>query len=60
MKSHAERAIDTASKVVALVEDSLRGLEITISRWPAEFRVIIWEAVSKIALRRAEAARGEK
>lgn len=49
-----------ADKVVALVEDGLRGLDRTIITWPAEFRAIIWEAVADTAARRAIAARGEK
>jgi hypothetical protein len=57
MSDHATRAISVADKVVALAEDGLRSIDRTIAAWPAEFRVIIWEAVADIASRRAAGAR---
>lgn len=57
MSTHAERAINLADKIVSLAEDGMRGIERTISTWPAEFRAIIWEAVADIASRRAAEAK---
>jgi hypothetical protein len=58
VSSHEQRAASIADKVVALVEDGLQGIDRTIINWPAEFRVIVWDAVADIAHRRAAAARG--
>lgn len=49
---------EVADRIIALAADGLRGLEMTISAWPNEFRAIIWEAVAKIATDRADEARG--
>jgi hypothetical protein len=57
MTDHMQKAVSIADQVVSLAEDGLRSIDRTISAWPAEFRVIIWEAVADIAARRAEAAR---
>ena len=46
-----------ADQVVSLAEDGLRRIDRTIAAWPAEFRVIIWEAVADIATRRSNDAR---
>lgn len=60
MSSQVEKAISVADGVVSLVEDGLRVLDRTILLWPAEFRVIIWEAVADTASRRADAARSDQ
>jgi hypothetical protein len=57
MTNHATKAIATADRVVSLAEDGLRDLERTIAKWPAEFRAIIWLAVTDIAAKRLKAAR---
>lgn len=57
MSDHAAKALSVADKVVDLVEDGLRGIGLTIGKWPPEFRAIVWDAVADIASRRAEAAR---
>lgn len=57
MTNHALKAISAADKIVSLAEDSLRGIDLTIAAWPAEFRAIIWDAVADIASRRARVAR---
>lgn len=57
MSAHMQKAIGIADKVVTMAEDALRGLDISIAHWPAEFRAIIWDAVADIASRRAEAAK---
>lgn len=48
---------EVASRILALAEDGLRGIERTISAWPSEFRVIIWETVASLAAEHAKAAR---
>lgn len=57
MPNDAAKVIDTASRIAALAEDTLAGLERVIGRWPAEFRVIVWSAVAQAATARAVAAR---
>lgn len=59
MSSHVEKAITVADRVVTLVQDGLGPIDRTIASWPAEFRVIIWEAVADTASRRAEAAKSQ-
>lgn len=56
-QTHAEKAMSVADRVVSLAVDGLRGVDRTISAWPAEFRAIVWDAVADIASRRAEDAR---
>jgi hypothetical protein len=56
MSADLQKAIGIADKVVTLAEDGLRSLDLTIANWPAEFRVIVWEAVADIAARRARIA----
>lgn len=48
-----------ATKIEKKVEDALYGLdrEMTIMKWPPEYRSIMWEAVAQEATRRACAAR---
>ena len=57
MPNDAVKVIETASKIAAMAEGSLAGLERVMVGWPAEFRVILWEAVAHTATLRAEAAR---
>lgn len=57
MSEHGPRAFSIADKVVSLGEDGLRGLDLAVSAWPAEFRAIIWETVADVAARRGVAAR---
>lgn len=58
MSDHLLKAVSTADRVVALANDGLRGIDLTIAAWPPEFRAIIWEAVSEMATSRAATARG--
>jgi hypothetical protein len=39
--------------------DPLR-LEMAIKKWPAEFRVIMWEAVASVAMQQAAESKQEK
>ncbi len=57
--SHTEKAIALAEKITAKAEDSVARLEreMIIMKWPAEFRVIMWEAVVEVAAQRAESAK---
>lgn len=57
INAHLERSIDIADKITSLAEDGLRGLDRTISAWPAEFRAIVWDAVALTAQSRAKDAR---
>ncbi len=57
MSDQTLKAIAAADKILSLVEDSLAGLELTIRKWPADFRVIIWKSVASVATKRAEAAK---
>ena len=56
--THEERALALAGKIAAKAEDALFGLEreMTINKWPAEFRKIQWEAVAALATKYAQAA----
>lgn len=60
MSSHLQKSINLADQITTMAEDTLRGLDRTISSWPGEFRAIIWEAVADIATRRASAARSDQ
>lgn len=60
MTTHMQKSISIADQVVSLAEDGLRSIDRTIAAWPAEFRVIIWEAVADIATRRAAAAKKQR
>lgn len=57
MPNEVAKVIDVASKIAVMAEGSLAGLERVMAGWPAEFRVILWEAVAHAATLRAEAAR---
>jgi hypothetical protein len=57
MSENMQRTVNLADQVVSLAEDGLRSIDRAISSWPAEFRVIIWDAVADIATRRANDAR---
>lgn len=58
--SHLQKAVETATKVADMASDALAGLELATRAWPAEFRVIIWEAVAAIATSRADEAKRRK
>ncbi len=65
MTSHTDKAQALADKITAKAADALSGLdrEMTIMKWPAEYRRIMWEAVAHEAANRACEAReqaGEK
>lgn len=60
MSTHLEKSVDLAGKVVAMAEDALRPLDLSISHWPGEFQAIVWDAVSDIAARRAAAAKDRR
>jgi hypothetical protein len=53
MTSHIEKAVSLSGQIAKLAEDGLRGIDLTIAAWPAEFQAIIWETVADIASRRA-------
>lgn len=55
--SQALKAIAAADKILSMAEDALGGLELSIRKWPPDFRAIIWDAVAGVATKRAEAAR---
>jgi len=57
MTAQADKAIGVAEKIEAMLTDTLRPLKATIKGWPADFRVIIWEALADIASRHAQEAR---
>ncbi len=59
MSGHQDKAQALADKIKATAEAGLSNLEMTLRKWPAEFRAIMWDAVVEIAGRRAEAARRE-
>lgn len=58
MTTHMERAQALANKITKKAEDALSGLEreMSIMKWPPEFRAIMWGAVVEMAsLKRSEA-----
>jgi hypothetical protein len=57
--SHIEKSIDLADKLTARAEEALSDLELemTLRKWPADFRAIMWDAVALVAQSRAAAAR---
>jgi hypothetical protein len=57
MPNDVTKVIDVASKIAVMAEGSLAGLERVMVGWPAEFRVILWEAVAHTATLRADDAR---
>lgn len=62
MSTDIERAVALATKISAKAEDILSRLdrEVTVMKWPPQFRVIMWEAVAHAASIRAAAAQGEQ
>jgi hypothetical protein len=56
--THAEKADALAHKITSKAEDALSGLEreMTIMKWPPDFREIMWGAVAAIAAERRDAA----
>lgn len=59
MSGHQDKAQALADKVTTTAEAGLSSLEMTLRKWPAEFRAIMWEAVVEIAKQRAALARSE-
>jgi hypothetical protein len=59
--SQVERVINVADQIQKRVTVALAGIEreMTIMKWSAEFRVIMWEAVASTALERADKARDD-
>ena len=59
MTAHIEKSIYLTEKITAKAEQALSGLELemVMMKWPADFRAIMWEAVSTIASQRAAAAK---
>lgn len=61
MTSQIEKSIDLAEKITSRAELAVRGLEYEIRTWPAEFQIIMWEAVVAVANGRASQLRqGER
>jgi len=60
--ANMKAAVELADKITAKAEEALAGIEreMTIMKWPDEFRAIMWGAVADIAARRAAAARGDQ
>lgn len=52
MGAHADKAEALAAKITANAEDHLRALEWQMTKWPADFRAIMWGAVADIAFKR--------
>lgn len=52
-----EKATALAEKIAQVALLAL-DCEMTIAKWPSEFRAIMWEAVADKAARRAAEARG--
>jgi hypothetical protein len=52
MTDHADKAAALAGKITAKAEDTLRNLEWEMTKWPAEYRAIMWGAVADIAFKR--------
>jgi hypothetical protein len=54
MSTHADKAAALAEKITKKAEDALSGIEreMSIMKWPAEFRAIMWGAVEHIAFKR--------
>lgn len=50
-------AKQVAENVLARARLELAGMESTISGWPADFRAIMWDAVSEVAQSKAADAR---
>jgi hypothetical protein len=52
VSTHADKATALAEKVTSHAEDILRPLEWQMTKWPADFRAIMWGAVADIARNR--------
>lgn len=59
MTEHLTRSIDLADKITAKAEEAVADLELemTLRKWPADFRAIMWDAVALVAQSRAKEAR---
>lgn len=60
MTSHEDKANALAEKITKKAEDALStlALEMTLMKWPPDFRAIMWGAVADLANnRRVEAER---
>lgn len=59
MQNDVAKVIDIAEKITAKASGALHPLEreMIVMKWPAEFRVILWEAVAAIATQRADSSR---
>jgi hypothetical protein len=57
MTSHIEKSIDLAEKITSRAETAVHGLDRDIAGWPAEFQIIMWEAVAAVANSRASQLR---
>lgn len=59
MSDHLEKSIALAAKISAKAEDTLArlDLEMNMAKWPAQFRVVMWEAVADLATIRARDAK---
>lgn len=55
-------ALGLAEKISQKAADTLSPLELemTMAKWPAEFRAIVWEAVADMAGRLARDAKNER
>jgi hypothetical protein len=51
MTSHADKAAALAEKITNKAAETLARLELemTVMKWPAEFRAIMWGAVADLA-----------
>lgn len=56
---HVARSLALADRVIAVATDGLSAFELSIMRYPDEFKAIMWDAIVEIAKRRAKDARGE-
>jgi hypothetical protein len=57
MSTNVQRSIALADKITAKAEDTLWALDQEITKWPADFAAIMWDAVSIVATTRAQACR---
>lgn len=53
--AHLKRSVDLAEKISAKAEEALADIEreMILNRWPDDFRAIMWETISTVALSRA-------
>lgn len=59
MTTDISKALSLAGQISAKAEETLAGLEyeMKLMKWPAEFKAVMWEAVSDAAKARATTAR---